>query len=253
MEKVVFSGHPYKEGWGVIPTFWGMPTYTLFILLALTIGFFSFRNEKRKAGINDDQGIIIAAIAVIGAAIGAKLPMIIMALPEIIASFPDIKPLLSGRTITGGLLGGFLAVRLYKHFRGLTTSYGDLLVMPLTIGISIGRIGCFLQGCCFGESTTICMGVDFGDAILRHPTQLYEIFGLIILGYGMMHLRRKILPQGFLFRVFIIGYLSIRVFLGFIRPEPHLFLGFTVYQLISFALMLILGTQLYYLKNPKGK
>lgn len=247
----MFTGHPYSEEWGIMPTLLGVPTYPIFIISALIVGFLVFRYEKKKAGIYDNEGLMIVAIAVIGGAIGAKLPMIIIALPKIIDSFPNIQPILSGRTITGGLLGGFIAVRLYKYFRGITTSYGDLLVMPLAIGIAIGRIGCFLQGCCFGKNTNIFWGIDFGDTVLRHPTQLYEIFGLIILGFGMILLKKNVLPKGFLFRLFIIGYLIIRISLGFIRPEPRVFLGFTVYQLIAFTLMIILGIQLFLMKYMK--
>lgn len=249
----MFIEHPYHEGWGVMPILFGIPSYMIFVLSALFIGFMLFRYEKKKAGIDDNEGIIIAAIAVIGGAVGAKLPMIIINLPEIISSFPSIKPLISGRTITGGLLGGFLAVRLYKYVRGLTTSYGDLLVIPLTVGIAVGRVGCFLQGCCFGKATSISMGVNFGDSIHRHPTQIYEISGLILLGILMMTLRKRDLPKGFLFRVFLLGYLAIRSSLGFIRPEPQIFLVFTVYQLIAFTLMIILGIQLYHILVLKQK
>ena len=54
---------------------------------------------------------------------------------------------------------------------------GDLLALPLVLGIAIGRIGCFLSGLedqSYGVATALPWGVDFGDGVARHPTQLYE-------------------------------------------------------------------------------
>jgi phosphatidylglycerol---prolipoprotein diacylglyceryl transferase len=55
-------------------------------------------------------------------------------------------------------------------------------VAPLALGIAVGRWGCIFAGlpdCTFGVATTLPWGVDFGDAIRRHPVQLYESFAML--------------------------------------------------------------------------
>ncbi len=54
--------------------------------------------------------------------------------------------LLGGKTIVGGLVGGLIAVESVKRLRGIRVATGDLLALPLVLGIAIGRIGCFLSG-----------------------------------------------------------------------------------------------------------
>jgi len=91
---------------------------------------------------------------------------------------------MGGKTIVGALIGGLLAVELIKRYIGFSTSTGDLYAIPLAVGIAIGRIGCFLTGLSdntYGIPTSLPWGIDFGDGISRHPTQLYEIIFLAAL------------------------------------------------------------------------
>jgi prolipoprotein diacylglyceryltransferase len=100
-------------------------------------------------------------------------------------------------------------------------STGDLYAIPLALGIAIGRVGCFLTGLddrTYGTPTSLPWGVDFGDGVLRHPTQLYEMafLGLLALGLLRRHLRGH--PEGHLFRLFMASYLAWRLAVGFIQP-----------------------------------
>ena len=53
---------------------------------------------------------------------------------------------MGGKSVVVGLLGGFVAVEWVKRRIGVRRSTGDLFVIPLAVGIAIGRIGCFLTG-----------------------------------------------------------------------------------------------------------
>ena len=89
-----------------------------------------------------------------------------------------------GKTIVGGLLGGLIGVELTKRLVRWKHSTGDDFVYPLMLGLGLGRIGCFLTGLddhTYGTPTTWFTGVNFGDGVYRHPTQLYEILFLIVL------------------------------------------------------------------------
>jgi prolipoprotein diacylglyceryltransferase len=116
-------------------------------------------------------------------------------------------------------------VELAKKFIGWTRSTGDDFVLPLAAGMMIGRIGCFLTGLddhTYGVATTWVTGVDFGDGIKRHPTQLYEIFFLGILLFILFQFKRKKVGwEGLLFQLFMLGYLVFRLIIDFIKPTPH--------------------------------
>ncbi len=129
--------------------------------------------------------------------------------------------LLGGKTIVGGLVGGLIAVESIKRLRGIRVATGDLLALPLTLGIAIGRIGCFLSGVedeSYGMATRLPWGVDFGDGIARHPTQLYEVIFLTVLGVILLISSRLATTVGDGFKLFMVGYLGFRLLVEFIKP-----------------------------------
>ncbi len=112
-----------------------------------------------------------------------------MSAPRILANPLDPAVWLSGRTIVGGIIGGVAAVWLVKRRLGIKQRLGNYLVPSLALGIFFGRIGCFLAGCSYGVATRLPWGVDFGDGVLRNPTQLYEaLFVLAIFVYAQLRL-----------------------------------------------------------------
>jgi prolipoprotein diacylglyceryltransferase len=123
----------------------------------------------------------------------------------------------------GGLLGGWIAVELVKLVLGIRSRTGDLFAVPLCVGIAIGRVGCFVAGLAddtYGTATTLPWGVDFGDGVLRHPTQLYEIVFLSVLGLVLSRLGKRPHGNGILFRYFMGAYLGWRFLVDFIKPQP---------------------------------
>lgn len=167
-----------------------------------------------------------------------------------------------GESLVGGLLGGLIGVETAKVCIGWKSSTGDDFVLPLIVGISIGRVGCFLAGLpdgTYGIPTNWITGVNFGDGIRRHPTQLYEIAFLLLLGSWMLWLYRRDQrqfsanseqfpprPNGFYFQVFMIAYLAYRLAVEYIKPVPRAYLGFSNIQL---ACMVGLA---YYLAKAKS-
>lgn len=77
-----------------------------------------------------------------------------------------------GKSILGAVAGGYLAVIYTKRRLGITRPTGDLFAYGLSAGEAIGRLGCFVGGCCYGKVATVPWAV-YGDGAFRHPTQLY--------------------------------------------------------------------------------
>ncbi len=199
--------------------------HTLFEVLAYSVGFQLFLWQRRRQAstplADSDHAAMIAIGAVVGAALGAKFSYWVDDPLTAFADFPDWRQLLAGKSIIGALLGGLIGVELSKMAAGVRQSTGDLFVLPLTAGMCIGRIGCFLAGLgdhTYGLPTALPWGVDFGDGLARHPTQLYEIAFLMAL-YAWIHWRKPAFGvPGDRFRAFMIGYLAFRLLVEFIKP-----------------------------------
>jgi phosphatidylglycerol:prolipoprotein diacylglycerol transferase len=203
------------------------------MMLALVsgLGFYIFRTRRR--GYFDDQILYIAAAAIIGGTLGAKLPGWILHL-NLIAATPG-ELYYSSKTIVGGLLGGTLAVMGIKRLLSIRRRLGNEIAPAAALAMAIGRIGCLLNGCCYGRPTGLPWGIDFGDHIARHPTQLYEALFDMALLFLLLRLERHITRPGLLFGLLLISYFVGRFFIEFIRVEPVIWVGLTAFQLASLA------------------
>jgi len=226
------------QNWGVLPVLFKIgnfpvDSYSFFVLLAIVIGILVFYLEAKKYKSANERTFYIVIAALVGGTLGAKLPIWIFHFQEIISAFPDITPLLSGRTIVGGLIGGTLGVIILKKYLKINEKKGNLFAPAIAIGIAIGRIGCFLRGCCYGIPTSLPWGVNFGDGIPRHPTQIYESILMIFLFIYLQKAKKKNPAPGSLFKVLMVSYFIFRFLIEFIRVEAKVFLGLSGYQWAS--------------------
>jgi len=226
--------------------------HTLFEVGAYFVGMRLFLWQRRRLALpvldDRDRSLWIGVAAIVGAALGAKLGYWIEDPRNAFADFPNWRHLLEGKTIVGALLGGLVGVESVKRAIGAHGSSGDAFALPLIVGIAIGRIGCFLAGLddhTYGNPTRLPWGVDFGDGVPRHPTQLYEIVFLCALG-TLLVARRNCFPAGTgdLFRAFMIGYLVFRLIIELIKPIP-----FAYFDALSGIQLLCLAGLLYYRRD----
>jgi len=252
----MIDSHLHQDGFGILPVLFRIgpleiSSYAFFVLLGLAVGlfvyFFLAKEEKKLS----ENSFYVLLAGLFGGIIGAKIPIWIYQFPLIINSLPDLTPLLSGRTITGGLIGGMIAVIFVKRKLGIKEKKGNLFAPAIAIGVAIGRIGCFLQGCCFGTATGLPWGVDFGDGILRHPTQIYEALFMLMLFFILIW-RRKSARPGQLFFILMNAYFIFRFFEEFIRESP-MFLYLTVFQWISLSALLFINGKVIIEKRQKRK
>jgi len=126
---------------------------------AYLIGLAAFVDAARHRRMATDGIWALAGAALIGGLIGAGLAQLI------VADAP-------GKSILGGIAGGYLTVIAAKRAFGITRPTGDLFAFALSAGEAVGRIGCFFAGCCFGKPEDGGGSVWQHDA-WRYPTQLY--------------------------------------------------------------------------------
>jgi phosphatidylglycerol:prolipoprotein diacylglycerol transferase len=149
----------------------------------------------------------------------------------------------SGRSILGAIVGGIAVAEIYKAITGVRGSTGAVFVLPLSIAIAVGRIGCFLAGLAdytYGTPTDLPWGVDFGDGIHRHPVQLYESFSMA--GFALfffLWLRRQ--PRSasaYGFYVFAGYYGAQRFVWEFLKPYPEVVGPLNVFHLAAAFLVI---------------
>ena len=237
----MLDNHYVPEGYGILPSIniWGhnIPTYALFVGLGLFTGIIWFYvTVRRKEKLNSDISYNIVLSALLFGFIGSKILVIIENFDIIIKNTDSIKTLLfSGKSIVGGLIGGYFGVRFVKKRLNLErVRTGNKIAPAIALGMAIGRIGCFLTGCCFGIETSLPIGVNFGDGVTRIPTQLIEMFFCIIL-FGYLLYRQKCkkdLIPGILFKELVLYYFVFRFFIEFIRGTSKNILFISIYQVI---------------------
>lgn len=128
-------------------------------------------------------------------------------------------------TFFGGLIGG-VASFLVGYFCLLRKKYGpfmqDLLVIApacITIAHGLGRIGCYLAGCCYGIETTSPLGVQFGTSLTSvWPTNLFEALFLIVLSIVLLYLA-VFKNSAYCFPIYMLSYGAWRFGIEFIRGD----------------------------------
>ncbi|NRD18589.1 prolipoprotein diacylglyceryl transferase [Winogradskyella eckloniae] len=204
---------------------------------AFFIGFryYVFLKQRQTDVISSNNRLSIILGAALGALIGSRI-VGILENPLIAFSQQNLLQLLNTKTIMGGLFGGLLGVEFAKHIIGEKQSSGDLFVLPLILGIFIGRIGCFFSGTnefTYGIETSSILGMNLGDGVGRHPTSLYELVFLILLFIILKRLQnRRNLKNGELFKIFMLSYFGFRFFIEFLKPNVFYLLGLSSIQLL---------------------
>ena len=237
----MLDNHYVPEGYGIITNFdiFGhtISSYSLFVALGLFAGIlWFFLTVPRGEKVNTENSFYIVLGVLIFGFVGSKILVIVENLDVLTKNFSSIKHLLfNGKSIIGGLIGGYFGVRFVKKRLNLErVRTGNKIAPAIALGMAIGRIGCFLTGCCFGIETSLPIGVNFGDGVTRIPTQLIEMFFCIILFGYLLYMQKckKDLIPGILFKELVLYYFVFRFFIEFIRGTSKNILFLSIYQVI---------------------
>jgi phosphatidylglycerol:prolipoprotein diacylglycerol transferase len=229
----------------------GVSWYGIMVALAvITLVAWAFIAVRRGARLTYDEVVNAALVGIPSGIIGARLFHVLdyadyfWAHPaEIFTGFGQ------GLAIYGAVLGAALGLWIYSRVTHRSFAYlADVIAPGIILAQAIGRVGCTLNGCCYGDATDIFCAVTYvhGNQVVGpvQPTQIYEIvYNLIVFGV-LLKLRDRLRPEGSLFMVYLTLYSAWRFGIDFIRPGRELFLGLHEAQLISVAVMVITLTLL---------
>lgn len=192
-------------------------------------------------------------VTAVAALFGAKVAVLIGDGGWPLRDFHDWEMLLvSGRSILGALLFGFLIVEAVKPVVGYKLPPNDRFAINLAIGICIGRIGCLIAGCCHGVMYEGPLAVKGLDGIMRFPSQSVEIFFHFVMAVVMYALWRRRLMFGRMFAVYLTAYGVFRFVSEFWRDTPKWFDGFSGYQWLALV-AITAGSLALYLRRSKNQ
>lgn len=209
-----------------------LSAHFVFETLAYTLGFqlYRWQQKKHKQNFQPEQGLKLVLGCVLGAIVGAKL-LGWLQTPYLVNAAGLKEWIAPGKTIVGGLLGGWSGIEFVKAKWGIQSRTGDAFVWPMTVGLCLGRMGCFLTGLAdytYGIATRLPWGVDFGDGLLRHPTQIYEMLWVVLLGLIVTRLKNK--APGSQFRLWMAAYLGFRFVTDWLKPVYFIYGGLSAIQ-----------------------
>jgi phosphatidylglycerol:prolipoprotein diacylglycerol transferase len=232
-------------------------SYGVLLLVAFWGSLYTFLKMGKSRKLNTSQLFNLSIYVIIAGVIGARLLYVVMHLDEFAGNqHGAVLPVqLAGTIGIGGLifLGGMLAAVVVgiwyaRHCRLPLWKTADCAAPAIALGIIFGRIGCLLNGCCFG---TVCQqpwGISFpvnsyASTIIGtqslHPTQLYDAGLAAVNLFVLILLNRKKNPEGVLAATFLLIYGISRIVVDEYRyyESGMMVFGWTVNQWISFVLV----------------
>lgn len=245
-------------------------SYGLMLGIAFLIGSTLFSRELKRVKLDENIGVAITFLAIIGGLVGSKLFYIIEewnfgkggAFLSYFTADTLFSP--SGLTFYGGLIIAFLMIYFYCRFKKLNIlQIIDAMTPATMLSYGIARIGCHLSGDgCYGlpvnNTPYEFLGYSYVKGIvpthvgvLVHPTPLYELAAAIIIFIILMSIRKKMKYYGQMFFIYLIFSGTERLLVEFIRLNPKVIFIFTQAQLIALGMIIIGIAFLVIFKNKK--
>ena len=244
MAPIIFS-------WGPIV----LRSYGLFVALGFLTGILSALFFAKREKIDPNHILDLALIVLISAIVGARIFYVIQFWPSYADNWWKVFAIWEGGLVFyGGFIFTMLTVSIYlwKH-RLPTWKVLDVIFPGGILGYGIGRIGCFLNGCCEGAICNLPWAVKFpNEEGLRHPTQLYATFSAILIFLFLLWRWNKRKFDGEITLLTIMLYSVYRFVNELMRVNP-LYFGLSAAQWISILLFTGAGIAWLILRNKNNE
>jgi len=207
-------------------------SYGVMLALAFLVGTVLGLREARRLGLDEDKLVNVILITLVASVLGARALYVIEHLDEFRRQWGSVLALWQGGlTLYGGVVAGAIAgLTAAQRFGMPRWLVADALAPSVALGTMFGRVGCFLNGCCYGRPTSLPWGVkfppgsfaalEFGDVPV-HPSQLYNAAAGLALFLVFWTLRKRFRTPGVLFWSMLALFAIVRVPIDMTRSyEP---------------------------------
>ena len=221
--------------------------YGIFIALTiLTIVLWTVWQVKKGAGVSYDTVFTAALVGVPSALVLSRLLHVVdnweyygLHPGEIIGG--------GGLTAYGAILGAAIGVWVYSRFSKLNFGYfADTVAPGIILAQAIGRVGCTINGCCYGLETLLPWSIVYTHpdsfsplGVSTHPTTVYEIFWNLLVFGVLLRLKGHLKPDGSLFLLYLSLYSVYRLGTDFLREGTSFLFGLHQAQVIAVIVLAI--------------
>jgi len=254
--------HPIAFHIGPLTIHW----YGIMIAVAFLAGLWTASLRARRENIPGERIADIVLWLMIGAILGARIVYVTTYWKDEFAGQPWWEAFMiqqGGLVYYGGLIGAVISGFIYIRWKKLPLwKTADVLAPSIALGNVFGRIGCFLNGCCYGRVCHLPWKVQFpnqsyawsqqhqeglvaGNApsLPVHPTEIYDAINNFLLYLLLAWLFRRKKFDGQVFATYLIGYAITRTFMEYFRgdyPPDHIhYLGLTPGMLVSIPTFIV--------------
>jgi phosphatidylglycerol---prolipoprotein diacylglyceryl transferase len=252
LPHLLTSVHPIAFQFGPLTLTW----YGVMVALGFLAGLWTASRRGPREGISADRIMDLGPWLIIGAVAGARILYVISYWQKDFAgrSFMEVFAVWRGGLVYyGGLIGAILATLIYVQLKKLPRwKLADALAPSIALGHVFGRIGCLLNGCCYGQKCSLPWAIvfppDAGDrgtpaGIPLHPTQIYESLLNLVLYIALAQVYRRKKFDGQVFGTYLVSYAVVRSFVELFRgdyPPEQLVAGWiTPAHWVSLAIFIV--------------
>lgn len=234
--------------------------YGLFFVLGFVIAYFLFNYlaKRKELSITKEDITDLFLYVIAGTILGARIFYVFVYNLTFYLDNPSeiIAIWHGGLSFHGALIGAVIAVLIFTKKKKIDFyEIADLSVIPLALGLALGRLGNFTNGELYGRITDVPWAFRFPDAEgFRHPSQIYESFKNFTIFLALWAIKDKKLPKGFMFWLFVVMYSALRFIVEFFRqPDPQVgfIIGFLTMGQVLSIVMFVVGV--YFLRKVYKK
>ncbi len=230
------------------------------VAVAFLVGLWTASRRGVREGLKPDQVFDAGAWLVLGALLGARVLYVATYWRDEFAGQPlwEVANVRRGGLVFyGGLIGASAAIMAYTRWKKLSLwKVADVLAPSIALGYVPGRIGCLMNGCCYGRETGLPWAIHFPpDHVTKgvgvHPTEVYDALLNLGLYLALAWLYRRKKFDGQIFAIYLIAYAFLRSFVEVFRGDYtaiHRHGGLTPAQLISMGIFAA-GAFLYIIRT----
>lgn len=232
--------------------FFRIYSYGLFVSLGILVAFFFSLRKAKEYGIEEDRFYTMGMLAILFGLAFSRISFVLANLEYYLDNPSRIFHVWEGGlTSYGAIFGGILAILVYAKMKKIDfLLLADAIAYGAPLGFAIGRIGCLLNGCCYGVVADTPISIVFpslGDGKPRIPTQIIESLYSLFTFFAVRYADRRFALRGANLFTFAGLYGLFRFFNEFLRVNPKAFLGLSGSQVSS--ILLVISSVVFFASN----